>query len=168
MTRKESRKSAAPGRKTKVNHRGSQPGTNLRPVSRPQRDLRYPAALVALCLLTLLAFANSFQSGFILDNKGLLLDPRIREATPENIGLMFGHTYWWPTAESGLYRPFTTLTYLFNYAVLGDRDQPGGYHWINLILHLGNVLLAFAIARRLIGSFWQCFSLPLYGLFTLP
>jgi hypothetical protein len=105
-------------------------------------------------MLTLLAFSNSFQAGFVLDNKGLLFDPRIREWTPENIALILKHTYWWPTGEAGLYRPFTTLSYLFNYAVLGNRDQPAGYHSINLILHLGNVLLAYALALRLVSRLW--------------
>jgi len=105
-------------------------------------------------LLTLLAFSNSFQSGFVLDNKGLLLDPRIREFTPENVALIFKHTYWWPTGEAGLYRPFTTFSYLFNYAVLGDGEQPSGYHSINLLLHLGNVVLAYALALRLVRRFW--------------
>ena len=104
--------------------------------------------------LTLLAFSNSFQSGFVLDNKGLLLDPRLRDATPENIALILKHTYWWPTGEAGLYRPITTFSYLFNYTILGDGDQPAGYHSINLVLHLGNVLLAYVLAVRLIRSFW--------------
>jgi tetratricopeptide (TPR) repeat protein len=53
-----------------------------------------------------------------------------------------------------LYRPFTTFSYLFNYAVLGDGEQPSGYHSINVLLHLGNVLLAYALARRLVRRFW--------------
>jgi len=53
-----------------------------------------------------------------------------------------------------LYRPFTTLSYLFNYAIRGDGDQPSGYHSINLILHLGNVLLAYTVALRLVRKFW--------------
>ena len=150
-------KSSAAGRKRKAHHRGEQPKTNPPSVAGPQRDLRLVLVLGALCLLTLLAFANSFQSGFILDNQALLLDPRIRQATTENVALIFRHTYWWPNGETGLYRPFTSLTYLFNYAVLGGGDQPGGYHWINLILHAGNVLLAFAIARRLLGGILQAF-----------
>jgi tetratricopeptide (TPR) repeat protein len=109
---------------------------------------------LALCALTLLAFSNSFQAGFILDNQGLLLDPRIREVTPENVALIFNHSYWWPNGEAGLYRPFTTLSYLVNYTVLGSADQPGGYHSINLLLHLVNVLLAYALARRLVPRFW--------------
>ena len=109
----------------------------------------------ALCALTLAAHSNCFTAGFVFDNKGLLLaDPRIREASAENLGLIVQHTYWWPYGESGLYRPFATLSYLFNYAVLGNGEHPAGYHWINFLLHLGNVLLVYAIARRLLDKFW--------------
>src|SRR5438477_2917472 len=84
----------------------------------------------ALTVLTLLAFSNSFTAGFTLDNKGLLLeDPKIRELSGENVDLILQHTYWWPRGEAGLYRPLTTLSYLFNYAILGNADQPEGYHW---------------------------------------
>jgi hypothetical protein len=111
--------------------------------------------IVALCAVTLLAYANSFSSGFVLDNRGLLLqDPRIREATAENLHLILRHTYWWPYGESGLYRPFTTLTYLFNYSLLGNAGRPAGYHWINFLLHTGNVLLVYALARRLLRDWW--------------
>jgi tetratricopeptide (TPR) repeat protein len=126
-----------------------------KPVPRTAQDYkRHLLAGFALCVLTLLAYSNSFQSGFVLDNQGLLLDPRIREATSENFALIFRHTYWWPNGEAGLYRPFTTLSYLFNYAIMGDRDQIAGYHSINLVLHLGNVLLAYALALRLVRRFW--------------
>ena len=111
-----------------------------------------------LAVLTFLAFSNSFSAGFILDNKGLLLqDPRIRELTVENLRLIFQHTYWWPNGEAGLYRPFTTLSYLFNYAALGNANEPAGYHSINFLLHLGNVFLVYALARRLTREFWPSF-----------
>src|SRR5208282_1591057 len=122
------------------------------------RQFQFPGwqsvlAAAALGLLAFLAYSNSFSAGFILDNKGLLLqDPRIRELTGENIRLILQHTYWWPSGEAGLYRPFTTLSYLFNYAVLGNADAPAGYHWINFLLHLGNVILVYALARRLLAS----------------
>jgi len=121
----------------------------------PDPRRRHFLAAAALCLLTLAAYSNSFSAGFVFDNKGLLLeDTRIREATAENLGLILQHTYWWPYGESGLYRPFATLSYLFNYAVLGNGENPEGYHWINLLLHLGNVLLVYAVARRLFHKFW--------------
>jgi protein O-mannosyl-transferase len=108
-----------------------------------------------LCLIALLIYSDSFTAGFTLDNRGLLLeDPRIRQATKENLSLIFERTYWWPYGESGLYRPVATLSYLFNYAILGDGTRPAGYHGVNFLLHFGNVLLVLALARRLIRRFW--------------
>ena len=73
--------------------------------SKTPYDRRHWLALAVLCVVTWLAYANSFGSGFVLDNRGILLqDPRIREATAENFRLIFQHTYWWPYGESGLYR----------------------------------------------------------------
>jgi hypothetical protein len=112
----------------------------------------------ALCIITLLAWANSFESGFVYDNGVLILgDKRIRRATPDNLAQIFNHTYWWPSGVSGLYRPVITLSYLFNYAILGNADHPAGYHAVNLLLHAGNVLLVFALARRLIRDLWPSF-----------
>jgi protein O-mannosyl-transferase len=112
-------------------------------------------AAAALCAAALVTYSNSFQSGFTLDNKILLLqDPRIRDSSAANIGLIFEHTYWWPHGESYLYRPFATLSYLFNYAILGNADRAHGYHAINLLLHALNVLLAYSLAHRLIHRFW--------------
>ena len=118
-------------------------------------DRRHFLAAAALCVLTLAAYSNSFSAGFVFDNRGLLLeDPRIREASAENLGLIFQHNYWWPYGESSVYRPVATLSYLFNYAVLGNGQERAGYHWMNLLLQLGNVLLVYALARRLIKEFW--------------
>ncbi len=108
-----------------------------------------------LCVAALTAFSNSFNAGFAFDSKPILLeDPRIRQATAENISLIFQHTYWWPFGEAGLYRPLTTLSYLFNYAILGSRNEPAGYHWINFLLHSLNVVLVYALATRLLRRFW--------------
>ncbi len=113
--------------------------------------------LVALALLaiTLLAFSNSFGAGFTLDNKGILRDPRVTQATAQNMSQILHRTYWWPSGESGLYRPVTTFTYLFNYAILGEGDQPAGYHWVNFLLHAANVLLVYLLMLRLTGQFWM-------------
>jgi tetratricopeptide (TPR) repeat protein len=115
------------------------------------RDSRryYFAAVAALPLLTLLAYSNSFSTGFALDNHMILEDTRIETASVANIDLIFRHTYWWPNGESGLYRPLATLSYLFNYAVLGNGNHPAGYHWVNFFLHAANVFLVFALVLRL-------------------
>src|SRR5438445_9156798 len=126
------------------------PVSASRPKSVPVSRKRTWMAPLALCVLTLLAFSNSFTNGFALDSQMLLLgDPRIQQAIADNIGLILKHTYWWPNGEAGLYRPLATLSYLFNYAVLGNGNQPAGYHWINFFLHTANVLLVLALAKRL-------------------
>jgi protein O-mannosyl-transferase len=132
---------------------GSMRTGTKKPVVAPRR--RHLLVAAALFVLTGAAYSNSFSSGFVFDNKGLLLlDPRIRQASAANIGLILQHTYWWPYGETALYRPLGTLSYLFNYAALGNGQNPEGYHWINLLLHLGNVLLVYALARRLLDKFW--------------
>jgi protein O-mannosyl-transferase len=109
----------------------------------------------ALFVITLLAYSNSFHSRFVIDNKFLILDdPRVHDATSANVDLIFHHTYWWPTSELGLYRPATTLSFLFNYATLGNADHPAGYHWINFLLHFLNVVLLYFLGLRMIRKFW--------------
>src|SRR5512141_1260129 len=117
--------------------------------------LPYGSWLVALGLAALcaLAYANAFGTGFALDSRQLILrDARVQALTRENLSLIFSHTYWWPIGESGLYRPLTTLSYLFNYAILGNHGQPAGYHWINFLLHAANVLLVYFLALRLLSG----------------
>jgi len=110
------------------------------------------AAAVGLAVLATAPYANSFRTGFPLDNRALILeDMRVHEATRANVDLILHHTYWWPIGESGLYRPATTLSYLFNYAILGNADRPFGYHAVNLLLHIVNVLLVYAVGRRILG-----------------
>lgn len=126
-----------------------------KPTAGWRTDQRTHGLLIGLllCALTLLVYSNSFRVPIIFDSKGLLLqDPRIRAATSENVALILKHTYWWPFGEAGIYRPVTTLSYLFDYAILGDGDQAAGYHWVNLALHMVNVLLVFALSRKLLGQ----------------
>ncbi len=126
-----------------------------KPAGNIKQLLTHAAVAAGLCVLALLAWSNSFGGGFVFDSRFVILqDPRVHQATGENLGLILNHSYWWPTYESGLYRPITTLSYLFNYAILGNGDHPGGYHWINIFLHILNVLLVYALAFRLLRKLW--------------
>jgi tetratricopeptide (TPR) repeat protein len=107
-------------------------------------------AAAILFALAFLAYSNSFQAGLVLDNDALISrDPRVHAATGENVGLIITHSYWWPIGEAMIYRPFTTLTYLFNYAILGNQERPAGYHFVNFLLHFGNVLLVYLLGVKL-------------------
>ena len=123
------------------------------PAHRPARVLTDWKARAALAAIALAAYANSFSSGLVQDAQALLtLDDRIRALTLHNLRLIFERTYWWPKVADGLYRPITTLSLLFNYALLGGGRNPAGYHAVNFLLHAGNVCLAYALARRVLGD----------------
>ena len=97
---------------------------------------------------------NTFDAGFVFDSRAIVLeDSRIREVTAAEPAAIAGQSATGArTLESPLYRPATTASFLINYAVLGNQDRPAGYHAVNLLLHLSNVLLVFAIGRRLAGA----------------
>jgi protein O-mannosyl-transferase len=84
------------------------------------------AVAFVLGAIVLFTYCNTlYNTGFALDNKFIILeDPRLREANHNNLHLIFTQDYWWPKAVSGLYRPLTTLSYLFNYSTLGNGPTP--------------------------------------------
>lgn len=104
----------------------------------------------ALLLVALAAYANSFGLGLAQDSKAIVTqDARLQAVTAENLKLILGKNYWWPKAGDGLYRPVTTLSLLFNYAVLGNGPNAGGYHAVNFLLHAVNVWLLYELALLL-------------------
>ena len=113
-----------------------------------------PVALaLGLAILTFLAYSNSFDAALTMDSPTLVeRDTRLREASEENLHLIWTKNYWWPSRPSNLFRPMTTLSFLFNYTILGNGTRPGGYHAVNLLLHALNVGLAFGVVRRVAGS----------------
>jgi hypothetical protein len=110
---------------------------------------RHGLILVALWAAILLANINSFRDGFPFDNRAaIVMDERVHAATAENVHQIFSQDYW-PKQPAGLYRPLTTLSYLFNYVTLGNGANPAGYHWVNLLLHGCNVALVYALGLLL-------------------
>ena len=114
-----------------------------------------PLAAGALAVVCGLAYWNSFRAGLILDNTPIILyDTRLKTIAWRSIRDILTHNYWWPTGDSDLYRPLTTLSYWFNYSVLGGGGSPAGYHAVNLLLHWLNTVLAFLLVRAVSGRVW--------------
>ncbi len=117
--------------------------------STPWRPLAW--RLLALWVVALAAYSNSFGGEFVFDNAtAILRDPRVHAASDENIHLILHEEYWYNSSTTGLYRPLTTLSYLWNYAVLGNGAHPTGYHWFNFLVHLCNIALVFLLGWRLL------------------
>lgn len=120
---------------------------------------QHAVVVVVLTALVAAAYGNSLQGGFPYDNRAQILnDVRVQAVTVENLRRLFTEDLWWPSAVSGLYRPVTKVTFLANYAVLGNGDRPLGYHLVNLALHLLNAVLVYRLAldigMPLMPAFW--------------
>jgi hypothetical protein len=122
--------------------------------------MRRALPLAALWTMALLAYSNSFTAALTFDsNRVILQDTRIRAVTPENRHLIWTQDYWYPTLAGGLFRPLTTLSYQWNYAVLGNGPHPAGYHWINLLLHLVNIALVYLVGLLIFEAPWPAFAM---------
>lgn len=109
-----------------------------------QKWMRKPILWVVL--LPVLVYANSLGNGFTFD------DHAIVEDNPSLLTLDVVHIFsvpYWPNREhAGLYRPLTTLSLAFNYAVHGF--DPFGYHAVNVLLHVLNSVLVYFLTRHLL------------------
>jgi tetratricopeptide (TPR) repeat protein len=95
----------------------------------------------ALLLLGALAYANSLDGAFIIDDyPSIVENPDIR--TPWSLSLL--RSAWGESALLG--RPLAALTFAINYAV--DGLDVRGYHVGNILVHLLCGLALFGVIRR--------------------
>ncbi len=127
-----------------------------RPVAARKRPSSWSPHIWRIALLGALVFAaysNSFDAGFVYDNESAILeDTRVHQANVDNVHRILTEGYWENQPTTDLYRPLTTLSYLLNYAVLGNGTNPAGYHWVNLVLHAANVALVYALGILTFGD----------------
>ena len=120
----------------------SRPATKPSPESLPAAHRAHDWLGIALVVaLVVLAFANTLGNGFNYDDDGNILENQdFRGLGPKQLGWMF------TTFHLGHYQPLSWLTLALDYTVWGLN--PLGYHLTNLLLHVGNAVLVFLLARR--------------------
>jgi tetratricopeptide (TPR) repeat protein len=124
---------------------GPAPGATTVISAAVERARKHALLLAAVVGVTFLAYANSFHAPFLVDNTEIVLnDTRVHSVTAEHVHRIFTQQYW-ETFNNGLYRPLTTLSFLFNYAVLDNGTDPFGYHCCNFILHAVNIVLVYLL-----------------------
>jgi protein O-mannosyl-transferase len=116
-----------------------------------KQNRRY-ALLAAVFGLLLLAYSNSLGALFLMDNAEMIHDNRIHSVTAEHLHRIFTQRYWEGMGDQ-LYRPVATLSYLFNYAILGNATDPTGYHCFNLALHAVNMLLVYWLGLAIFSEY---------------
>ena len=100
-----------------------------------------------LPFVAVLVFANGLSAQLLRfwdDNRYVTENPYLRSLDLPNLWAMFTRFYF------ANYAPVVLLSFALDYRVWGL--QPFGYHLTSLLLHGLNVALAYAVARRLLGS----------------
>jgi tetratricopeptide (TPR) repeat protein len=94
--------------------------------------------LAALLGIVVLAYLNSFSGAFQFDDYPAIV---------QNAGV---HSFpaWLHDLGSGI-RPLLKLSYLINWLSGTGR---AGFHAVNLLIHLGNTLLLYRLARKYAGT----------------
>jgi tetratricopeptide (TPR) repeat protein len=105
---------------------------------------------LALFLATLACYAQVVGNGFVnFDDNLYVSDNRQVQA-----GLSVGSVVWsWTTFHAGYYQPLTWLSLQLDAQLFGTAAW--GYHLSNLLWHAANVVLLFALLRRLTGAVWR-------------
>lgn len=104
-----------------------------------------------LAVVTLVAFLPMLENGFVWDDDANLVN------NPDYGGLGWHQLRWMFTSfHLGHYIPLTWLTFALDYLVWGM--DPAGYHLTNLVLHMTNTVIVYAIAVRLLAA-----ALPTVG-----
>jgi arylsulfatase A-like enzyme/tetratricopeptide (TPR) repeat protein len=93
-------------------------------------------------------YANAADNGFANDDR-LLIQKNASIRQLAMIPQLFTSDYWSPR-ESGLYRPLTTSSLAFNYAIA--ELEPHGYHAVNIVLHASICVLAWFVSRTIFAS----------------
>ncbi len=110
-------------------------------------------------------YLNTLENEFVFDDSRLVVNNKDIRAL--NLGAVFSHDVGGlPKGHPkhiGSYRPFTILSYAFNYSIGGLRA--GGFHFVDIVLHGCCSLLCFLVCGRLLES-WQ-WALAVAVLFAL-
>jgi Flp pilus assembly protein TadD len=102
-----------------------------------------------LILSTLLVFWQVHNFGFLNydDSDYVSNNPQVLKGLTRN-GVIWAFT----TNRSANWHPLTWLSHMLDCQLFGAN--PGRMHLMNLILHLANTLLLFAVFRKMTGALW--------------
>ncbi len=110
---------------------------------------RKSVVVLLLVGVVLIAYGTVWQFEFVnIDDDLYLTDyPQIQR------GLSWDNVLWSLTAmEAAFWHPLTWLSHMLDTQLFGLN--PAGHHVTNLLLHIANVLLLFALLHRMTGALW--------------
>src|SRR5436189_2295712 len=94
-----------------------------------------------LAAVTILAYRPAWHGGFLCDDDDYIIKNELLTA-PDG-----WQRIWFSLDSPSQYFPFTYSTFRIEHALWGLNTT--GYHWVNLLLHVGSALLVWAVLARL-------------------
>src|SRR5882762_10317076 len=96
---------------------------------------------LVLAAVTILAYRPAWNGGFLWDDDVYITNNELLTA-PDGL-----RRIWFSLDSPSQYFPLVYTTFRIERAVWGL--DPTGYHWVNLLLHIGNALLVWLVLARL-------------------
>src|SRR5215467_12048842 len=96
---------------------------------------------VVLTAITILAYRPAWHGGFLWDDDDYIIKNELLTARDG------WQRIWFSLDSPSQYFPLTYSTFRIEHALWGLNTT--GYHWVNLLLHVGNALLVWAVLARL-------------------
>jgi len=96
---------------------------------------------VVLAGVTIFAYRPAWHGGFLWDDDAYIINNELLTA-PDG-----WQRIWFSLDSPSQYFPLTYSTFRIEHALWGLN--PTGYHWVNLLLHVANALLVWAVLARL-------------------
>src|SRR6476620_11399054 len=96
---------------------------------------------VALAAVTIFAYRPVWHGGFLWDDDAYIINNELLTA-PHG-----WQRIWFSLDSPSQYFPLTYTTFRIEHALWGLNTT--GYHWVNLLLHVANALLVWAVLARL-------------------
>lgn len=106
--------------------------------SPPGRALIFAVVLAAV---TIFAYQPAWHGGFLWDDDAYIINNELLTA-PDG-----WQRIWFSLDSPSQYFPLTYSTFRIEHALWGLNTT--GYHWVNLLFHVGNALLVWAVLARL-------------------
>jgi tetratricopeptide (TPR) repeat protein len=110
---------------------------------------------VVLAAVTILAYRPAWHGGFLWDDDDYIINNELLTA-PNG-----WQRIWFSLDSPSQYFPLTYSTFRIEHSLWGLNTT--GYHWVNLLLHVGNALLVWAVLARL-GIPGSCLAAAIFAL----
>ncbi len=105
---------------------------------------------IALALITFAVYWPVLRHGFVSYDD----QPYVTENVHVQAGLTKASVIWaWSTFHASNWHPVTWLSHILDCQMHGLKA--GGHHFTSLLIHVANVVLLFAVLRRMTGAMWR-------------